>query len=531
MLIAAVLVVLLQASLWWLLHELGASPGATLIGLVAVGFSITVLSTAVWADASLHIFPALIATDVVVAAHVRGLRTGRRRWHAVSVVLFAVGSLTQERALFALPLAVLVDWFLLGAGEPVRDRFRRLRAAWIPLAALMLVAAAVAVFIYVGYAGGAKPRPELGTVVRTGLGALTQGIVPPWVGVQFADLAPLAVQLAILVVLLLIAALLIGIRRRNADPLAFLAASFLLYYGFLVFSPILTEDVIAGTALRLHNGAYLLVPTVLAVSALTLRRRGTTAGAERPRDRRFWPAVVTAAVVTAGLVFAGGPFTRTHWFAERDAHGYLAAVERGAPEWSDPDVTLVPLRVPETVALAWAEVYGRHEFFLRFHRPGWVGQPLGPRPVVLDDHGEIRPVRLVTESRLDPLDPVACGAEESLLAAARPVSGEPLFLRLSYRTDAPATVRATATPGGAGGSPATLNWAVPLEAGQHTVVVPLHAERVDGVLLDWTGQGAGTCTVAASIVRPVYDNGNSCTGMDVFGAPTGRTSCTARGAS
>ena len=72
------------------------------------------------------------------------------------------------------------------------------------------------------------------------------------------------------------------------------------------------------------------------------------------------------------------------------------------------------------------------------------------------------------------------------------------------------------------------NWSVPLEPGEHTVVIPLHDERVDGVLLGWSGQGEDTCIVSASIVRPVFDLGGSCEDMDVHGVAAGRTACPVR---
>ena len=522
---AAGLVVALQASLWWLLHELRVPFGRTLLGLVAVGFSITVLDTAVWADASLHILAALVATNLVLAAHVRAMRTGRRLWHAVSLVLFAIGTLTQERALFALPLMLMVDWFLLGAGEPVVARLRRLRTALVPYALITAVAVAVAVFIYVGYASGTKPRPGLDTVGRTVLGALTEGIFPPWVGIRLEELSPVPVQLAILAGLLVVAGVLIAIRRRNADPLAFLAAAFLLYFGFLVFSPILTEEVIDATALRLHNGAYLLVPTVLAVGFLRGRRTTPPEGAPA---RRVWPIALAAAGLAAVLVVVGGQYVRTHWSQERAAHAYLTALADGEPQWSDPDTTLVPLVVPQTIALGWAELYGRHEFFLRFYRPGWVGQPLGPDPVVLDAQGALRPVLLRTEAPLEETDPGRCGAEQTLLTAPRAASGEPLFLELTYTSDAPVDVRATPTARSPEEDEQNPNWAVPLEPGEHTVVIPLHDERVDGVLLGWNGPSEDTCVVSASIVRPVFDLGDGCEDMDVHGTATGRTACPVR---
>ena len=89
-------------------------------------------------------------------------------------------------------------------------------------------------------------------------------------------------------------------------------------------------------------------------------------------------------------------------------------------------------------------------------------------------------------------------------------------------------VRATPTSRSPEDDVLNPNWAVPLAAGKHTVVIPLHDDRVDGVLLGWTGQTEDTCVVAASIVRPVFDLGNTCEGMDVYGTSTGRTTCPVR---
>ncbi|WP_369140016.1 hypothetical protein [Modestobacter versicolor] len=541
MLLAAAAVLLLLATTAWLLHELRVPFGRRVLGLVALGFSITVLDTAVWADAAFHILPALVATNAVVAAHLRAATTGHRRWDALAVVLLALGTLTQERVLFALPLVVLVDWFLVGAGRPLPERWRRLRRSVPTLVAMTVVALAAAAYIYLEYASGVSSRPSVETTLRTGLGALTQGIFPPWVGVRLTALSSLQVQLVILAGIVLVAAALVVLRRRNADPLAFVALCFVMYFGFLSFSPILTDELAAATALRLHNGAYLLVPTVLAVTSLTGRRARRpapdAAGADGSRRsggpwhaNRTWPVAVAAAVLATFLVVMGGRFTDAQWYAERNAHAYLATVSAGQQTWADPEATLVPLLVAPTVARDWAEVYGRHEFFLRFYEPGWVPQELGDRPVVLDAAGDVRPVQLRTEAAAVDLAADSCApADRSQLAVAAEVTGEPLFLQLSYTAAEPLGVVATPDAGVTQDAAAVGNWEVPLEAGAHTVLIPLHAGTVGGVLLDWTGPSSDRCVVGASIVRPVFSgaDGGTCTDMDRYGLPLATVPCPA----
>jgi hypothetical protein len=530
-LLAAVLVAGFLASLLWILHEVRASFAARLLSVLAAGLSITILDTAVWADASLHIIPALIATNAVVAAHVRAVTTGRRRWHAVAVFLLAAGVLTQERVLFALPLVVLVDWLVLGAGRSFRGRVRIVRAAAVPLAAMTVVALAAAAYIYANYAAGAaSARPSLATTARTALGAFAQGLLPPWVGVRFSALASLPVQFGIVAVILLVAAALVWVCRRNGNGLALLAAAFLLYYGFLAFSPILNEDLIAATALRLHNGSYLLMPTLLAVSTFRLRRPGADSHAPGPVPaRRTWPTVCVAAAVALFVVVMGGRFTTAGWQDERSAHHYLSALARTESTWSRPDVTLVPLMAPMTVARDWAAYYGRHEFFLRYYDPGFVPQELGDSPIVLDAEGVPRPVQLVTEASMQSAaEPTCRGPARSMLVSDSPVEGEPLFLRLTYRTDRPMDVRASSTEGLTPDAAPFGNWAVPLAPGEHTVVIPLHSTDLESVLLDWSVADADHCVTEASIVRPVFSADGVCRAMDMYGAPLGTEPCPGR---
>jgi hypothetical protein len=529
-LMASGLVVVFLASLLWVLHEIRASFAAQLLSVLAAGLSITVLDTAVWADASLHIFPALVATNAVVAAHVRAVSAGRRRWHVAAVALLALGVLTQERVLFALPLVVLVDWLVLGAGCSFRERLRIVRDAAVPLAVMTVVALGAGAYIYTNYAAGNASRPSLATTARTGLGAFSEGIGPPWFGVRVDSLASLPVQFGIVAGFLVVAVVLVWACRRNANGLAFIAAAFLLYYGFLAFSPILTDDLIAATALRLHNGSYLLMPTLVGVCTLRLRRRAAEPVGPRPgKVRRAWIAVGAAAVVAVFLVGMGGRFTATTWQDERDAHEYLAAVGRSEQVWSRPGVTVVPLSAPITVARDWAAYYGRHEFFLRYYEPGFVPQELGDRPIVLDASGHPRPVQLITEASLQPAAAPTCrGPARSMLVSDGPVTGEPLFLQMTYRTDRPMQVRVTSTQGLTPDAEPFGNWAVPLATGEHTVVIPLHSTELASVLLDWSVTDADHCVTAASIVRPVFSSNGHCQAMDAYGTPLGSVACPGR---
>jgi hypothetical protein len=543
------LVVALLVTTVWLCRELGLSYWRRTFVLVMTGFSVAVVDTAVWLDAALHILAALTVTYAVVAAHVRALRTGRRRWHVISVVLFVAGFATQERTAFALPLIVLVDLFLVGAGRTWRERVALLwRSRW-PLLAMTLLSVVAGALLLRFYGAAHGNPPSLGAVGEVFAGFVTTVLLPMLVGVVPSQLPAAAVQAVIGLVLVLCAVWLVRRNRQNAGPLLVVLGTACMYYGFLRFSPILIPQNVEQTALRLNNAIYLVVPTLVALAHLRLSpdRRGgvpATPPSVVARERRWTrlagrtPVRVVAVVLTAAfLVVTVGSYTDRAWGPARQGHAFIENVAADVDAWSSPDVTLLPLRVPDSVASGWAEVYGREAHFLKYFVNGWAPAPLGERPVVLDDHGRLRDVILRQEAAAE-LPPVEdgplCvrsrpGADFLVLPLERTVHGGPLFAQLSYRLIVPegtgvsAVVSATDPDAGD-----VASWSSYLPAGRHTIVAPLEADSATSIGLSRVPVGTTLCVSAASVVRPLYVIEGNCVRMDVFGATTRATDCPTR---
>jgi hypothetical protein len=266
------------------------------------------------------------------------------------------------------------------------------------------------------------------------------------------------------------------------------------------------------------------------VAASRLRFRRTDGPRGERAGLRTRTALVIAALLAGLLVVMGGRFTEARWSEERSANAYLRAIASTQQTWAQPDVTLLPLVAPPSLGRDWAQYYTRHEFFLRFLQPGWVPQELGDDPMVLGADGRPRPVELVTEAELQQTGETGCrGPQRTELRSETRVPGEPLYLRLTYRTDVPMEVVATSSEGLAPEAVPFGNWAVPLRPGEHTVVIPLHSTDLDGVVLEWGVADAEHCVVAAAVVRPVLAvDGGGCQGIDRYGAPTGTTPCPTR---
>ena len=523
------LVALLLCALWFM-AELGLSPARRLVALVVIGLSVTISESGIWFDTSMHILAALAVTLAICAAHVRAVRTGSGRWHAVTFVLFVAGQLFQERPIFALPLAVLADVLLLWRTVPWRERWQRLWAIRRPLAALVAAAAVIAVLLEVYVVQGSGRTPSWETTGRTMLLALTDYLLPSLGNQPAARPSSLAVQLAVLAATIGAGAVLAWLRRGNAGLVLFAAAAFLLYYGFLKVSPILvdTPASIARNAERLHYAVYVLVFAVIALAGLRGPRRSTASPVRRRvpgRARR--PLAVLGIVVLAGyLLVAANAYLGRQWADTTQARAYLDAVRSHAAEWSDPDVTLVPLFVHRAMSTSWSRSLGRQDRVLPFLVHGFTPQDLGPDPVIIDSAGAVRPAQLIPLRGRNVVSSGACGAGRR--AGSAPVRAEshvgvartPAYLVLSYRAPSDATVEIVTDPGRTAGAGF---WQVTLPAGSHTRVLPLEALEVRDLVVTGTGS---LCISRLSIARvaAVGDHG-VCRYVDRYGRPAARATC------
>jgi hypothetical protein len=532
------LALMLAASLW-LMTELELSTSRRIVALVWTALLVPVTDTAIWFDGGIHIPPAIAVTMAVCAAHVRAVRRGSWRWHAVALLLFVLGQLTQERPALALPLLVLVDMLLLWRALPWAERFRRLWEQRWPVATLLVAALGIAAALKAWVVMSTNHSPSWAVTFRTMLSALSNYALPSLVNQPLrAPLGP-AVELVVLGAAIVVGLVLARLRRGNGDLLLFLAATFVLYYGFLKFSPILTEDTVTANAERLNYAFYVAVPGIIALVQLRLPRprtssQGAAAGRRPASTTRRSLRVAACLGVAAYLLMANSAYLDRQWAASTQARAWLDEVRANAAVWGDPAVTLVPLHAPQAMTTAWARPFGREDWLFGLVRKDYRPGALTDQPVLVDDTGTVRP------AVLDPVRPSAqliggaCEPRGRTLGnkadlVVRPVRGAPLLVALRYRATQDMDVRLSA------GWDTT--WApnrLPsfLPAGSHTVLLPVESSRLESSRLEFVDlqgmtEGAAFCVSGAEVVRPMIElgDGNGCQMVDVHGRPEGLRSC------
>jgi hypothetical protein len=519
------------AAALWLMTELRLSPFRRVLALLLIALSVPMTESAIWFDAGMHVLPAIAVTLAVCAAHVRGISTGARRWHVAAWVLFVLGQLTQERPLFALPLLVLVDLLLLWRHLSWRVRLGRLWQQRAPIAALAVAALGIAAALKTFVVVDTFPTPSWAVTGRTMLSAFSNYVLPSLINQPLADPGGAQTELRVLVGTVVVGLLIAWAGRHNSGPLLLAAAVFLMYYAFLKFSPLLNEETIPNNALRLHNAVYATVPAIIGLAHLRFdRARSALWRARRPAGR---PASVLrwagCLALAAYLVVSNVAYLDRRWADTTESRAYLDAVRASAPEWSDPDVTLIPMLGHPAMASDWSRTYNRHDRMLDFIVKGFAPGDLGPRPVLIDNRGS---VRRATLRMVRPDVQVASGRCRSSSAAlaeratlrARGTGGGPLFVLLRYRAGNDLMIRPRTQWDGV--------WFVneqisKLDEGLHTQLLPLDHQLLDTIRLESLSEGADFCVEEASIVSPliVEDGGDRCREVDRYGRPGSWLDC------
>ena len=522
------LTVLLAACLW-LMAELQLSAPRRVVALIVIALTVPTAESVLWFDTGSHIVAAIAVTMAVCAAHVRGLRTGARRWHVLATVLFALGQLTQERPVFALPLLVLVDVLLVWRELPWAERLRRLWALRLPLAALTAVAAVIVASLQVFVVLDDFGTPSWGVTGRMMLSALTNYAAPSLVNLPRENPASTTIQLMLLGALVALGVVVARMRRGNAGPVLFAAAVFLVYYGFLKLSPLINVHNYDYNAQRLHYAVYVSIPAIIGFAHLRLpRRAGAALGrwARRPRLGRV-VQVAGCLALTGFLLATNNLYLDRHWQSAVTARSYLDAVRAGAGQWSDPGVTLVPLQGPTAMATSWSGPLARHEVLLPLVDRNYTPRDVGRRFVLIDSSGVTRRA-LLDEVRPDvAVDGGTCrpsgrGMVEKADLSFSPVGGGALLLLLRYQAsgDLDLTVNA-----GLGTTWRLGTGTTRLAGGLHTRLVPIESDRMQ--TLDLRTSGGALCVRDAVVVRPLLpdSNGTTCRTVDRFGRPSARISC------
>jgi hypothetical protein len=131
---AALLIVglqLLAAVVFWrLLRALFGSRAVILVPLAMYLFTPLALVTSTWLAAALEALTFQIAFVSVMLATLRFHETGRSRWVVLSLVAYALGMLSWEKALLVLPAVMAMHVLVVWRFDPFATRLARLRAHW-----------------------------------------------------------------------------------------------------------------------------------------------------------------------------------------------------------------------------------------------------------------------------------------------------------------------------------------------------------------------------------------------------------------
>jgi hypothetical protein len=522
---------LLLAALW-LMTELRLSTLRRVAALIAIALTVPTSESGIWFDAGMHILPAIAVSLAICAAHVRGVRSGRTRWHVVATVAFVLGQLIQERPLLALPLLVLVDVFLLWRTLPWRTRLQQLWGLRWPLGVLTLAAALIALALETFVVIGSFTTPSWAVTAQNMLMSLTDYVAPSLVNQPLKEAAPLSTELAVLAGILVVAALVAVARKYNAGPVLFCAAVFLLYYGFLKFSPILVAGHVDDNARRLQYAIYVTVPAIIGLAHIRLPRLPWTRADAPAWIRRVRRGLQVACCLgLAGyLLVSNVAYLDRRWADTTEARAYMDAVRADAGEWADPDVTLVPLFGLPAMATSWSTPLSRHDRLLPLIRHDFdFGDARAPFRLI-DNRGSVRPAVLATVQPSVDVVTGACRTSSSPRVRHAELSfdvvqGEPLFVRLGYRADRPVQLGVS---GERSGARTPNRGTMTLPAGTHTRLVPVESILIDTVDLDVSSRGSGgLCVTSASIVRPFVTehDGTRCRTVDRYGIPGDRVTC------
>lgn len=414
---------LASAACFLFLLRLGGRTWRILVPLAFYLFGITTLPGFMWWAAAVVQLPLQLAAFLALTAHVEYLRSGRRRWIALTTAALLLGMLCDVKVLFV-ALAMLFLSLYLNDGVGMRGRVREVVVVqWRALVPIgLLFAGYLVVYFSVNPSAGrglVAPAGVFDSMVRVVLGPVLLGGPWRWGSVGDAPLPPpatpeWAVTLA-WVVLALVFVHLVRRRRSAAWVLALMLVAVSVNAAMVSLARGALFRGAAGLEVRYLGDLAPTLVVVLAVLALQLPPKRpadvslSAAEEERPAPPRSRQALGSLAVVAA---LAGAMVSSTlyvlNWHADYPARVFFQNVVAQAEQRP---LTLLDQRIADEVILP---KLGATEFEV----PSQVFTPLGDRivagarmndPDVLSPEGIAYPASIdaVRQSEPGPVD--GCG--------------------------------------------------------------------------------------------------------------------------
>lgn len=334
--LAATSVVIMQAfasvACLLMLRALFGWAPAILLPLGFYLYSPLTLGAFMWWAASLNQLPMQIAFFLVIASHVRYVRTGRWRWAGASVLIVLVAVLFYVKSVLIVPLLVLFTVTHLTDGSPlerVRFALRRYGVLWVGYAAVSvgyLVAYALSGTSPVGTGQDADYLQTADRQIRETLGPALTGGPWRWLFQGRPDVVSNAPEFAITLSWVVITAVVVGTCWRRVGSWR----GWALLIAYLIPTLYLTasgRSTLFGPDVGLYV-RYLSDVSVVACLALALVLC-PLAGERDARTRGLSPPVSVRSLATVGVaIFMVGSFWSSiryvdHWHDESAAERYV----------------------------------------------------------------------------------------------------------------------------------------------------------------------------------------------------------------
>jgi len=518
----------LAGLVWLLFRELFGPRRATLVPFTLFCFSPFIVPMFGWWTQAVTLNPAHVAMVATLLLHVRYLRTGRRRTAVAAVVTYGVGLLCWEKALLALPVAVLLTVLFLAPGDTWRAR---LRASWrwyrLALAYVLVTAAYLAVYLSGGYDRGAPGlRVGVGDALEAYGTNLTRSLLPglvggpwswdadnsPYFGISDPGPALISVAAALVVVVTVLA-----VRRdpsRVARAWLVLLVPWVLGFGMVIVGRVSKFGILAAADYRYVAEFAFLGPLALGLATLPLAGRVSPAGSHRWHEhhrhqhsalRRAAPVLVVAYLVgAAASVSAWG----SAWHDNPNADTVPALRESFLAAPTPVHVYDVP--VPAEMLPPLFDPYQRLPRLLAPLDDGRM--EVGNGSVsgrVLDEEGRLVPATLstITVGRPGPASDCGRPLNESsptvLVPLERRVPAlDGLVLRLGLLVGADSSIEVVAESP-TGSAVLTPPEGMSIRSGPNAVVLALAAEPVTRIRVTLLDTTIGSCLDTVTVARPV----------------------------
>ena len=411
--------VVLVLAVWQLLRELFGPRAALLVPLAVVTITPALLPTTAWYRQAMTALLMVVFLCVASHQHLRFVRTGQGRALLGVVLSVTAALLTFEKAVLIAPWLALLTAAASPATASLRERLRRIRRGWAPLAvAGCLTAAHLLIYLNGPFDKGAAGQLQAGDVVQMIGRQLAEGLVPgllggPW---RWRETSPYysvpAAPVALIVGgLVLTAFALVWCLRRNSRRAVWALVAFLGYY--LPAAAIVAVGRLSrfGDVVALD---YRLWPDVtvvavfcacLAVLPVRAEQSGNSRTPASSTTKGVWLTLVAAVLISS--VVSSAAFVE-RWRANPTG-SYLRTLQAQLRESGSTPVRLAPVGLPSAVLPFWIDpdysledLLAPAEGLATFHN---IDGPV----LVPDDSGRLAPLRLHEQAAADPGPDGFCG--------------------------------------------------------------------------------------------------------------------------